>query len=230
MNINFSKSKRFTAAMLCTLVVGLFVAYGCVKPEPPTGGVKEPVIPPVKVCDVLNPLTDLPWLEKMLRAVSVNPMYPPVGWIYQCNYNDTVGFLLVTGQFYQFALCDCEGKNLCSAGCFSSCKDFDIDLNSRKLLWVHPKLCSFDNPLTDIDWLKEYVEDCPEKCKSTVKIYQCNYLDGVGFIFDYPDLGYYDLWNIVGDFVWSSSSTTPLYYELGIDHKSKKLIWEYIKK
>ena len=30
--------KRSTAAMLCTLVMGLFVAYGCVKPETPTGG------------------------------------------------------------------------------------------------------------------------------------------------------------------------------------------------
>ena len=30
--------KRSTAAMLCMLVIGLFVAYGCVKPESGGGG------------------------------------------------------------------------------------------------------------------------------------------------------------------------------------------------
>ena len=218
-------SRKAVVVALFFGVIGLSLCVvSCEEYEP------EIIPPPVIVCDVLNPLTDLPWLKEIVRTVDSG--FSLCHWIYQCNYNDTVGFLLVNAPtFRAYNLINCEGEIVCSQGYHSGCKDIAVDFNSRKLLWLDTAFLFVDNPLSAdsplLSWLKKYVEDCPKQCNTTVKIYQCNYRDGVGFVFDYVDLGYYILWNIVGDVDWDSRQTPWCDWE--IDHRNKVLIWEYIK-
>ena len=222
MEILLKNGKKVAVGTLCALLAGFCLCVvNCERYEPQ-------IIIPVKVCDVDNPLTDLPWLEKETRAGYCK--------IYQCVYNDTVGFLLIASPpFMAYRLKNCEGETVCMNGYISGCKDVGIDFDSRKLIWLDTALMFVDNPLSTDNpwsfWLIKYIEDCSKLCKTTVKIYQCNYRDGVGFIFDYVDLGYYDLYDFIGNPECDSRYTGGHLNckDFDIDFDSKKLIWEYIK-
>ena len=217
--------KKSTVGTLCMVSLILLAKTSCERYEPTE--IKEPV----KVCDVLNPIKDLPWLEEIVR-VQEDYEIPMFLWIYQCNYNDTVGFLLVgapTLRYYN--LKNCEGETVCAKGDSPiNCPGVSIDFNSRKLIWLdtvslfHDPL-STDNPWSF--WLIKFIGDYPKKNAESIKIYQCNYRDGVGLIFDYVDFGCYKLVNILGETDWDSRNTPR--YDWEIDHENKKLIWEYIK-
>jgi hypothetical protein len=232
MNTKIKTTARFFPALLVLGLIGFCLAtVSCERYEPTE--IKEPV----KVCDVLNPLTDLPWLKELVSRGDMLPCK-----IYQCTYNDTVGFFFfLNPPFKAYILNNCEGEYVCSMGAHNGCKDVGIDFNSRKLLWLDTALIFVDNPLSPDNpwsfWLRKYIEDCPKRCETSVKIYQCNYRDGVGFIFDYVDLGYYDVDDFLGNPVCDSQCTSEdpkyqycncKYYD--IDYESKVLIWEYIKK
>ena len=97
------------------------------------------------------------------------------------------------------------------------------------------KTCNVDNPLTDLLWLKEIVNNAEENTEggygSHVRIYQCNYRDGIGFsvemCVDCPDAGY-GFCNCEGVVLCggggiSGADNCP---EFNIDFENKKLIWE----
>jgi len=50
------------------------------------------------------------------------------------------------------------------------------------------QVCGVDNVLTELSWLKEYIDlveyDAQGGFSRQVKIYQCSYRDGVGFLFE----------------------------------------------
>ncbi|MCL2132437.1 MAG: hypothetical protein FWH36_08340 [Lentimicrobiaceae bacterium] len=88
----------------------------------------EPVFLHTNVCDVNNPLTDLPWFQNVIA------LYEPIQ-ICQCAYRDGIGFLLlvIDGAY----LMNCEGTYLCLALSFDmpTCPQYNIDFSSMKLIW-----------------------------------------------------------------------------------------------
>ena len=96
------------------------------------------------------------------------------------------------------------------------------------------ELTIVENPLTDLPWLKrqvdDFVKDSDAGFKHHVRVYQCAYAGGTGFLLELcvgcPDAGYllksYEgeslcvLWGIAGD---------PC-AELAVDFENKKLLWE----
>jgi hypothetical protein len=122
------------------LIVMLMSA--CV-PETP-GVVPEPDDndPPQKVCNVDNPLTDLPWLKEIIDGFEkdAGAGYKGHARIYQCNYKNGVGFLLemcVGCPDAGYWLRSCEGESLCIIGGFAGdrCTEFDVDFENKKLIW-----------------------------------------------------------------------------------------------
>jgi len=94
--------------------------------------------------------------------------------------------------------------------------------------------CDVNKPLDDLPWLKEMVEGLEKKKKMKrphhVKIYQCNYRDGIGFLEDpcieCPDMGYW-LRNCEGEvlcIMWGLDGNPCAEYN--IDFKKKKLIYK----
>jgi len=96
------------------------------------------------------------------------------------------------------------------------------------------KTCNVDNPLTDLPWLKEFInrleQDVEAGFSHNARIYQCAYRDGVGFLLDIcvgcPDAGYW-LRNCEGE------SLCVMYgyagdkcVEFNVDLENKILIWE----
>jgi len=67
---------------------------------------------------------------------------------------------------------------LCQIACFSSCQK--------------EKGCNVKNPKKDLPWLKEFIDgienDAQAGFSRHVKIYQCTYRDGIGFLV-YPCVG-----------------------------------------
>jgi hypothetical protein len=97
---------------------------------------KIPEKPPV--CDVENPLTDLPWLKAKIDEfnllVQENP-YLSVA-IYQCKYgNNETGFLIDEGNMKPFY--NCKGEVLCIMGGVAgeTCSELNIDFENKKLIW-----------------------------------------------------------------------------------------------
>ena len=92
---------------------------------------------PIKVCDVDNPLTDLPWFEVIIKRLEGITYYTPYIGIYQCSYKDGIGFLVfpdISG--YGFQLWNCEGKMICSnGGTINNCVGAEIDFESSILIW-----------------------------------------------------------------------------------------------
>ena len=96
------------------------------------------------------------------------------------------------------------------------------------------KVCGVDNPQKDLPWLKEFIDVVGSNAQAGfshhVKIYQCTYRNGIGFLIEpcvgCPDAGFLlvncegkclcNLWGFTGD------SCT----EYNIDFKRKKLIWK----
>ena len=99
--------------------------------------------------------------------------------------------------------------------------------------------CEFENPLTDLPWLKVIVDGFendaivsgynPHAC-----IYQCAYKDGIGFLLEMcvgcPDAGY-SFRNCEGDVLCGGGghSGEDNCLEFNIDIKNKRLIWEMEK-
>ena len=96
------------------------------------------------VCNVNNPLDDLPWLRKIVNEFEHNAVeldYNPHAIIHQCMYKDGIGFLLEmcvgcpdTGYSFR----NCEGQVLCGGGGITgedNCSELGINFESRKIIW-----------------------------------------------------------------------------------------------
>ncbi len=113
--------------------------------------------------------------------------------------------------------------------------------NKNKYLLYNPSVsqadaCNFDNSLTDLLWLKtfvnRYVRESEAGFKYPVEIYQCTYDNGkIGFFIDpcvsCPD-GLATLYSCDGTELCSMGGITGenTCNELNIDFANKKLIWE----
>jgi hypothetical protein len=112
-------------------------------------------------------------------------------------------------------------------------KEFIWELNNKDT----NKSCKFENPLTDLPWLKDGIDEF-EKGEKTeygymfkhARIYQCNYRDGTGFLMEMcvmcPDFGV-GLANCEGEalcLLWGLAGDPCTEFE--IDFESQKLIWE----
>ena len=89
------------------------------------------------VCNVKNPLTDLPWLAtKVEEYTSFSQNNSLRVTIYQCMYGDgQTGFLEDLGSIKPFY--NCEGDVLCVLGGVvgETCPHLNIDLANKKLIW-----------------------------------------------------------------------------------------------
>jgi hypothetical protein len=97
------------------------------------------------------------------------------------------------------------------------------------------KICDFDNPLTDLVWLKQIVDNIEidsENGKVHARIYQCIYKYGTGFLIEpcvgCPDAGYSfrscDGTILCGGGGISGEDTCQ---ELDIDFDTKQLIYQH---
>jgi len=90
--------------------------------------------------------------------------------------------------------------------------------------------CKFENPLTDLPWLKDMIEVWKQNGWRS-RIYQCIYKDGIGFLLEpcvgCPDAGY-SFRNCEGVALCGGGglSGQDNCSELNIDFENKKLIWE----
>ena len=66
------------------------------------------------------------------------------------------------------------------AGGFVSCKSNNQCAETINL--PEEKVCDFTNPLTDLPWLKEYIDEVKEQERS-IAIFTCSYRNGTGFLF-----------------------------------------------
>ena len=227
----FSKTpsvlKKGTVETLCVVLIPLIVlavcliGVSCERYEPSNTSQTTDTI--VKVCDVDNPLTDLTWLKEIVDSGQYCK-------IHQCTYNDTIGFILsVEDGFGRYILVDCEGKRVCFKGDMGGdCWKINIDFESRKLLWINPEVLRvFNDPLNNSKWLRSFVDKYPTPSAETLRIYKCNYRDGIGFLLYYVNSGDYDLVDDIGGGVCYSGYPGDC-SRYNIDFESKVLIWEYI--
>jgi len=122
----FKKPRWFTMiTTLCLVVVTLLAAFGCDKSKKP-----------VNICNVDNPLTDLPWLKEkidefnLLAQESQNLSIA----IYQCKYgSDDVGFLIDEGNTKPFY--NSSGEVLCIIGGFAGETCSELNIVSQELIW-----------------------------------------------------------------------------------------------
>jgi hypothetical protein len=95
-------------------------------------------------------------------------------------------------------------------------------------------VCGVKNPVKDLPWLKETVHgikrDILAGFSHHVKIYQCTYRDGDGFLLDMcvkcPDAGYL-LTNCEGEnlcVMWGETGDPCTEYK--VDFDNKQLIWK----
>ena len=112
--------------------------------------------------------------------------------------------------------------------------DWGIDHKNKVLIWEYkgPLPCFEDDPLNELNWLKTEISRIPTRVCDHVRIYQCNYGDGlVGFLTD--QVGYYYSFRDCTGFVRYSGAPSNILYDRlnGIDLKvdliNKKLIWEF---
>jgi hypothetical protein len=92
------------------------------------------------------------------------------------------------------------------------------------------KVCGVENPLTDLPWLKEIKQNASrERFKQRVRIYQCSYSEGTGFLLDMcvgcDDSG---LWlnNCDGEIlcIMFGHAGDPC-TEFNVDYENMKLLW-----
>ena len=97
------------------------------------------------------------------------------------------------------------------------------------------KVCNVNNPKKDLPWLQEIIDQYKEKqmYRSGVKIYQCSYRDGTGFLFEsnskHPPFGS-TFRNCEGIIVCGITSGGVSGYlntcsDFNIDFENKKLIY-----
>jgi hypothetical protein len=102
-------------------------------------------------------------------------------------------------------------------------------------IFTFRQICIFDNPLTDLVWLKQYVERVENLSnngtKQYIRIYQCTYKYGIGFLiepYDGIDVGY-DLHDCEGKYLctmWGFTGNPCSQFT--VDFKNKELIYELI--
>ena len=179
----------------------------------------------------------LPWLEDKIDIITFHFHNYPVTTIYQCLYDGgKTGFLETRGliaYFYNY-----EGERICmtdeSIG-FTNCSELNIDFENKEIIWKMEEVivpCEFKNPLTDLPWLKDKVDELTllfQSNHSRYAIYQYLYDGGkIGFLDDRGNGK--DFYNCEGKMLCMlggfTGSTCP---DLNIDFESEKLIWE-IKK
>lgn len=186
-----------------------------------------------------NPLTDLPWLKEYVNLMTENVKTGKIfnARIFQCTYNDGIGFLLEECMGCPdsgYSLHDYEGKKLCYIDYESgnSCKNFYII--KTKLIFEANPICNFDNPLTDLPWLKEITFTMKENLKAgnvpNARIYQCTYKYGTGFLLEEcvgcTDSGY-SLHDCKGKWLCSTDYEAGDSFEnFNVDFKNKLLIFE----
>ena len=98
-----------------------------------------------------------------------------------------------------------------------------------------PKVkCEFDNPLTDLPWLKDIIAEFEKEAEAGnevyAKIYQCTYKDGTGFLIEprvgCPNVGYV-LTSCEGNSLCLIGGLLgDVCTEYRVDFENKKLIWE----
>jgi hypothetical protein len=110
------------------------------------------------------------------------------------------------------------------------CLNFCHVLNNNNLNKDEIPTCIFDDPLTDLPWLKEKIDEVyqliNEGLKPSVKIYQCTYdNDKIGFLEDLGNVSFiYDCEGNVLCIMGGDAGETC--EELAIDFANKRLIWE----
>jgi hypothetical protein len=186
--------KKGTVAMLCMTLFLFLLAAGCKK----VSLIDE--IPTIRQeaeqdCEFKNPLTDLPWLKAKVDEITLLFQgKPSLIIIYQCTYGDgKTGFLVDEGNIKPFY--NCKGEILCTMGGFVGESCSELNIVSQELIWKVENgfindSCEFDNPLTDLPWLKKIVEDFVSYSevvgKRHFQIYQCVYTgednEKIGFI------------------------------------------------
>jgi len=109
-------------------------------------------------------------------------------------------------------------------------KDDTISNDLTEWRKISEEICNADNPLTDLPWLKEKIDEfnllAQENENLSISIYQCKYGSGeIGFLVDEGNTKPFyncsgELLCIMGGFAGETCS------ELNIDFQSKKFIWE----
>ena len=100
-------------------------------------------LPQEKVCDVTNPLVDLPWLKEYIDELIKRDSNVS---IFLCSYNNGIGFLLYsacppnidcdTGPSY--ILKNCEGETLCitdGSNVINCQEEFEVDFKNKILIY-----------------------------------------------------------------------------------------------
>jgi hypothetical protein len=183
------------------------------------------------ICDVENPLTDLPWLKEKIAQYEASGFYSR---IYQCTYKHGIGFLDIAGSMNFFY--NCAGEVICILGGFAgnTCPELEIDFENKKLIWEASRITpciEFEDPIRDIPWLavrvREMMEDVEAGLVKNARIYQCVFSDGIregiGFLTRWDGSPGYRLINCTGTpLCWSDD----LCSDFTIDFENKKLIWE----
>ena len=85
--------------------------------------------------------------------------------------------------------------------------------------WKIVYQCEFDNPLTDLPWLKEIIDEFENEAKtlgynSYARIYQCNYKNGTGFLLQMCEECLYVFRNCEGTVLCDSSNITEMAHSL----------------
>jgi hypothetical protein len=93
------------------------------------------------VCDVENPLTDLPWLKEIIDNFGNKAALEPA-MIYLCTYRDGIGFLLSLDIYHSDPFVDlvnCDGEILCQLFGLGGelCEEYEIDFKTWKLIWIY---------------------------------------------------------------------------------------------
>ena len=179
-------------------------------------------------CDFNNPLTDLPWLKEIVDAAEAGAT--EYLRIYQCDYRDGIGFLMELfseASEFEYSFRNCKGVVLCEDEGIA-CPKLNINFENKELMWE--RACYFINPLTDLPWLKEFIENTEvEPTYKGIKISQYNYKDGIGFWIEYCC---YPCFEYSGEFRNFEGEILVNFYgyftheweELNIDYSTDKLI------
>ena len=188
------------------------------------------------LCNVENPITDLPWLAAKIDEyiALIQDFICTHLCVYQYPYgNGQTGFFFPEESTWQ-PFRNCEGDTLCLWGGYlgETCPHLNIDWTNEKLIWdeffIPPPPCIFDDPLEDLKWLKDFIESYDDLLNPPhTKIYQCTYREvGTGFIIYHVSFGYWILKNCKGTGVCASDHEGEC-DKYNIDYDSWTLIWEY---
>ena len=111
--------------MLCFIVITSLTISGCDKQKTPH-----------LVCNVENPLKDLPWLKAQVDEITLlsqqgNPLRIA---IYECMYdNKKTGFLIDEGNIKPFY--NCSGDILCVMGGWAGETCSELNIVKQELIW-----------------------------------------------------------------------------------------------